>query len=154
MSETTLTLVLGGDVPLDKFAEGIQHFRRLIEALTQEVSGKAKITWVVDELAGGSAVATIRGESEQAGDVKRVVHAYASIGRALERREVIPYSLKVERAARDLTSVLNGEITSIRFETETAAFTVITGAPDQSRAYLAASGAVEGRIETREVVVA
>jgi hypothetical protein len=148
MPETTLTLVLGGDVPLDQFALSMVHFRRLLDALTHEVSGKAKVSWVVEELAGGSAVATVRGESEQVEDVVRVVRAYAVVGRALERHEVIPYSPQVANAAHNLTSVLNGKITSIRFETEQDESTVTTGAADQSRACLAAFGAVEGRIET------
>ena len=145
---TTLTLVLGGDVPLDSFAESIQHFRQLIDALTQEVSGAAKIAWVVDELTGGNTLATIRGEAEHVEDIERVVRAYAVVGRALERRETIPYSPGVVEAARELTSVLNGKITSIRFETESDAATVTATASDQTRAYLAAFGAVEGRIET------
>ena len=148
MPETTLTVVLDGNVPLDQFADGMQRFRRLVETLTQEVSGKAEIAWIVDELAGGSAVATIRGEAEQVEDVERVVRAYAVVGRALERHEVIPYSPRVANAARRLTAVLGGKITSIRFETETDTSTVTEGAADQSRAYLAAFGAIEGRIET------
>jgi hypothetical protein len=148
MTDTTITLALNGDVPLDDFADGIREFWRLVNALTQEVSGKSDIAWFIDELHGGSAIATIRGEADQVEDVERVVHAYAVVGRALERNEVIPYSPRVAKAARSLTSLLNGNITSIRFETETVTSTVTTGAPDQSRAYLSAFGAVEGRIET------
>lgn len=148
MAETTITVVLGGDVPLDQFAKGMQYFYRLIDALTQELSGKSKIDWIIDELADGSAIATIRGYAEQEEDVERVVNAYAVVGRALEQHNVIPYSPRVANAARNLTSVLNGKITSIRFETGDSASMVTTGALDQSRAYLAAFGAVEGRIET------
>lgn len=148
MAETTLTVVLGGDVPLDLFAESMQRFRQLIDALTQEVSGKANIVWVVDDLAGGSAIATIRGDADQEDDVERVVRAYAVVGRALERHEVIPYSLKVQGVARSLTSVLNGKITSIRFETGDGASTVTSGTSHEPRANLAAFGAVEGRVET------
>jgi hypothetical protein len=146
--ETTLTLVLGGEVPLNQFTESMQNFRQLIDVLTQEVSGKAKISWIIDELAGGSAVATIRGEAEQLDDVERVVRAYSVVGRALERHEVIPYSPRVTDAARKLTSVLYGTITSIRFETQSDEATITTGAADQTRATLAAFGAIEGRIET------
>jgi hypothetical protein len=148
MSEMTLTLVLGGDVPLDLFAESMVRFQRLVDALTDEVSGEAKIAWVVDELVAGNAVATVRGEADHAEDIARVVRAYAAVGRALERHEVIPYSPRVADAARKLTSVLNGKITSIRFETERDEATVTTGAADQLRAYLAAFGAIEGRVET------
>lgn len=148
MAETTLTVVLGGDVPLDLFADSMQRFRRLVDLLTQEVSGKANIDWIVDELSGGSAIATIRGIAEQDEDVERVVRAYAVVGRSLERHEVIPYSPRVASAARSLTSVLNGKITSIRFEAGDDASTITTGAPDQARSYLSAYGMVEGRIET------
>ncbi|HEY7030134.1 MAG TPA: hypothetical protein VH482_02340 [Thermomicrobiales bacterium] len=148
MPETTLTIVLGGDVPLDLFVESMQRLRLLIDALTEEVGGEAGISWVVDELAAGNAVATIRGEAERAEDVERVVRAYVAVGRALERHEVIPYSPRVVDAARNLTSVLNGKITSIRFESERDEATVTTNAADEPRAYRAAFGAVEGRIET------
>ncbi len=148
MTETTLTLVLGGEVPLDRFAESMQGFRQLIEALTQEVSGGAKIAWVIDELAGGSAVATIRGEAEQIEDVERVVRAYAVVGKALERHEVIPYSERVAKAARKLASVLDGNVTSLQFETETETATITEGTPGQPRTYRVAFGALEGRVET------
>lgn len=148
MTETTLTLVLGGEVPLDRFAESMQGLRQLIEALTQEVSAGAKITWVIDELMGGSAVATIRGEAERIEDVERVVKAYAVVGKALERHDVIPYSERVTKAARKLASVLDGTVTSLRFETETETATITEATPDESRTNFAAFGAVEGRVET------
>jgi hypothetical protein len=148
MSEMTLTLVLGGEVALDQFADSMVRFRQLVDALTEEVSGEAKIAWVVDELVAGNTVATIRGEADQAEDIARVVRAYAAVGHALERHEVIPYSPRVADAARKLTSVLNGKITSIRFETQSDEATVTTGAMNQSRPYLAAFGAIEGRLET------
>jgi hypothetical protein len=148
MTKTTLTLVLGGEVPLDRFAEGMQGFRQLIEALTQEVSGGAKIAWVIDELAGGSAVATIRGEAEQIEDVERVVRAYAVVGKALERHEVIPYSERVAKAARKLASVLDGNVTSLQFETETETAMITEGIPYESWTKCAAFGTVEGRVET------
>jgi hypothetical protein len=50
MTDTTLTLALNGDVPLDDFADGIREFWRLVNALTQEVSGKSDIAWFIDEL--------------------------------------------------------------------------------------------------------
>jgi hypothetical protein len=88
-TESTLTVILGGEVPLDQFAEGMQRFWRLINALSQEVSGKAKVSWVVDELAGAARwqpfgrVRTNRGcRTGGAGICHR--------GQALERHQVIP----------------------------------------------------------------
>ena len=148
MSETTLTFALSGDIPLDQFAEAMQRFRRLIGALTQEVSRQAGIAWIVDDLSGGSALATIRGEAEQDEDVERVVRAYATVGRALERNEAVPYSPKVVRAAESIRQMLNGKITSIQFEAMSEVSTVASGTPEQSRALLGAYGSVEGRVET------
>ena len=34
MPVDTLTIALNGEVPLEAYAEAIQHFRKLIEALT------------------------------------------------------------------------------------------------------------------------
>lgn len=148
MPITNLTLILGGDVPLDLFAESMQRYRRLVDALTREVSGTDDVSWVVDEVAGSGAIATIRGESEHVDAVARVAKAYTAVGQALERREVIPYSPSVADAARDLMSVLNGKITSIRFEAGDDAATITTGASERSQAYLDAFGSVEGRIES------
>ena len=148
MPDTTLTLVLGGDVPLELFAISMLSLRQLVDALTQEVSGEANIDWIMDELTAGNAIATIRGFADRIEDVERVVKAYAVVGQALERHETIPFSRQVEDAARKLTAVLNGKITSIRFETDAVDSTITTGARDHSPAYLAAFGAIEGRIET------
>jgi hypothetical protein len=148
MSEPILTFVLGGEVSLDEFSVSMQRFHLLVDALTEEVSRGENIKWIVDELSGGSAIATIRGEAESREAVDRVVKAYSLVGQALERHETIPYSSKVANAARTLTSVLNGTITSIRFETSTESATISTSAKTLSRAFQTAFGAIEGRIET------
>lgn len=147
MHAPTLTLILDGDVPLDLFARSMRNFQRLIDALTREVGGKGEVVWVVDELVGG-ATATIRGETERLEDAERVANAFAVVGKSLERGEVIPYSPQVAHAARSLASVLNGKITAIRFETGDSTSIVTTNVVDHDSPYLAAYGAVEGRVET------
>lgn len=148
MPKTTLTITFTGDVPLDLFSDGMRYFRQLIDALTQEVSQQAGIVWLVEDLSGGSTVATIRGEADKAEEVERVVRAYATVGRALERNEVIPYSPQVVRAAERITTVLNGRVTSIQFEALDEVAIVTTGEPGYVRPVLGAYGSVEGRIET------
>lgn len=148
MPETTLTITLNGDVPLDLYIDGMRFFRQLIDALTREVSQQADIVWLVDDLSSGSAVATIRGEADQVEEVERVVRAYATVGRALERNEVIPYSPPVVRAAERMTTVLNGKVTSIQFEALNEVAIVTTGGPEYLRPLLGAYGSVEGRVET------
>jgi hypothetical protein len=148
MSETTLTVVFGGEIPLDLFIQSMDRFRKLVGALSSEVSGNADISWVIDDLASGSAIATIRGESAEPADVERVVKAYAVVGRSLERGATIPYSPQVVHAARSLTAVLNGSVTSIRFETADETATVQTSTAPAARANLSAFGTIEGRVET------
>jgi hypothetical protein len=149
MTYTTLTLALGGDVPLDQFALTMERFQRLIEQLTQEVGQDAAIKWIVDELSAGSAVITIRGESEQLEAVERVGRAYTVIGQSLEHHQPIPYSPQIARAAENITQVLNGQITSIQFEAGDDIATVTSSIPvEQAAALLGAYGSVEGRVET------
>jgi hypothetical protein len=149
MTETTLTLTLGGDVPLDQFALAMQRFQRFIDLLTQDVSGDAGVIWIVDELFAGSAVVTIRGEAEQSEAVERVRRAYTIVGKSLEHNQPIPYSPQIAHAAESLTQVLNGEITSLQFEAAGEVATVTSGFPvEQSVGLIGAHGSIEGRIET------
>src|SRR6266567_3235025 len=80
MVADTITLALNGDVPIADFSRAIEHFVRLVAALTEEVGRGVQIAWVVDQLEAGSAITTIRGEAEDLDSVERVVRAYAVVG--------------------------------------------------------------------------
>lgn len=148
MADTSLTIVLGGDVPLDEYTETMQRFRALIAALSDEVGHGESITWTVSNLESGSALTTITGKADRPEPVLRVVEAYSAVGRALERREPIPYSPKVGRHARELLSVVSGTVTSIRFETDSESSLITTSVPEEVQPPLAAFGIVEGRVGT------
>lgn len=149
MNDSTLTLGLGGNVPLDHFAHTVARFNQLVASLTQEVGGDVGIDWIVDELQAGSALITIRGEAKQPEAVSRVVRAYAVVGESLEQHLPIPYSSQVARAAESLTKVLNGQVTSLHFEAGGEVATVTSTVPiDQAVGLLGALGSIEGRIET------
>ncbi len=149
MAMDNLTFELGGEVSLNDLADSFLRLKGLIGALTSEVSAKARVSWVVEDLRPGSAAATIRGEAEDPEDVARVVKAYAVVGQALERNEPIPFSQKVRRHAEEIMTVLHGNITSIRFETPEVEWTVVSPAVKvKLGTHLSAFGAVEGRIET------
>jgi hypothetical protein len=117
MTDNILTFALEGEVTLDDFSEAIKEFRELIGALSQEIGGKTKIDWRIDELNAGSALATIRGTSSNEEAVVGVIQAYATVGKALQSRTPIPYSEKVRRSARSLRRRVKGSINSIRLET-------------------------------------
>ena len=149
MPSNTITLALTGDVPLDVFADEMQHWSGLIRALSSELDPAANIEWVIVDLQPGSAQLTARGEAHEPDAVERVVRAYATVGRALEQGGQIPFSPQVRRHAQAIVRHLNDKVTAIRFETPEDDFTIMAQASSQARpAYLQAYGTVTGKVQT------
>lgn len=162
MASNTVTIALSGEhIPLREFSEAIVRFRALIDALSSEVATGVSIEWLVDDLEIGSALATARGQTAnlaRQGEVEKVVRAYGSVGTALERGTEVPFSDRVKRELFELTSILNGKVEAIRFETaETESIVRSPHALDMKAstaiglpAYMETTvyGAVEGRIQT------
>lgn len=148
MASDTITLELNGEVSLGAFAEALGHLRRLLDGLSAEKSGEARIEWTVEQLSAGSVLTMVRGDAEQMESVERVADAYLEVGRYLHREEEIPYPDDVKRAAHALTKVLNGKITSIRFETSDDEVEIFSGSARQPARVSYAYGAVEGRVRT------
>jgi len=73
---------------------------------------------------------------------------FLSVGKALASGQPVPFSERVEGEARALTAVLNGTVTSLRFETADADV-VVRGRVDGDRRSLLVSayGSVEGRVQ-------
>ncbi len=150
MASNTLTLALLGDVDLNSYAEAIGHFRSLVQALTDELAHGVAIEWSIQDLSASSAIATIRGESDQITFVENIVHGYVEVGKALARNTPIPYPEKVAKEAQAITRVLYRKVSSIRFETPDEDITISTPfgvLPDEAHPYRA-FGAVRGRVET------
>jgi hypothetical protein len=149
MPSDTLTLALNGDVSFEAYADAIARFRALIDALSEELGVADQVEWMVHALQVSSAIATIRGESEFSEHVERVVRAYASVGKALERGERPQFSPEVIRNAQGIARVLSDKITSIRFETaEEDAIVSQQGVVSAENALQTAYGAAEGRVQT------
>ncbi len=149
MASDTITLALNGNIRLADFAAVVRNLHELVTALTEEISPDSRTDWVIEDLTYGSAITTVRGESAQGDAVERVVRGYEVVGEALERGNAIPYAPRVAAAAQAITSVLDGHITSIRFETQERDATVVSPSinevkPPERRAY----GAIAGRVQT------
>jgi len=146
----SITYALSGEVSKEVFADAARDLSALIDALATEIVGKDRPQWVVEYLEAGSATMTFAGVGEDVGEaVEKIVRGYAAVGRSLERGEPVPYSKKIESAARRLTEVLNGTVTAVRFETPDEVSTVISPSVSvETQRYLQAYGAVEGRIQT------
>ncbi len=144
MAGHTLTFEMGGRVEMGQFQQGIAHFTQLVAALTQGTG----VRWVIEDLHPGSAVVTLRGEAEDAAKVERIVGEYDSIGRALERREDLHYSLEVNRAAQAVSNLAN-TFEYVRFETLSGDYTISgNGAEPPHRALAVSIGAISGRVQT------
>lgn len=145
----TVTLRLNGDVPLAEFAKAVTGLNALLRALSAEVAAGSAIDWTISALDWSSATTTARGWSAEPEAVVRVVGAYGSVGRALRDGATIPYAMPVEHAAREITSVLNGRIPTIDFETAEADFEVLAAPkPAQAPIERVVFGGVSGRIQT------
>lgn len=149
MADATLTIALNGEVPLDLFADAMVHFKGLVSALTDEISPDVDVVWLVEDLMIGSAQATVRGESSKPEAIEPIPHAFLAVGLALSEGRPVPYSQKVAREAHGLAHILNGKVTSIRFETRDDDATVSSVTDRRTRPrYVSSYGAVDGRVQT------
>lgn len=150
MPNDSITLGLSGEVSLAQLASAVNDLSALVATISDEVGGQEnEAEWIVEYLDAGSATLTFAGQAAEEDIVEKIVRAYEIVGRNLERGEPIPYSSKVEKAARRITSLLNGTVTAVRFETPGATATVISpSVKAEAQRQLHAYGAVEGRIQT------
>ena len=120
MAKDTLTLVLNGEVSLSVFSEAIRGLLNLVDGLQADVASGKHIDWIIDTLDSGSATAVIRGVVENEADlpsVERVVAAYEDVGLSIRKGRQFSYSSSVKSAAKRIIGLVNGHITSVRFET-------------------------------------
>ncbi len=155
MADVTITVALEGeDISLASFVTAVSALDELLGALAAEVAGDSTMTWNVESLEVGSAIATVRGRvvAGSPDGPERVSAAYESVGAALAQRQPIPYSLGVQRPAGRLAALLQDHVVAIRLETPQRDFT-IAAVPRPVQAPISAMrpglGAVGGRIETR-----
>jgi hypothetical protein len=116
MPNDTMTLALRGDVSLEHFAKAMDNFNRVVQGLTAEIAHDAQIDWVIDSLETGSAIATVKSDTDRLDAVMNIVSAYSSVGKALKLHQPIPYP-SVREPAQRLAGLLNSRITELVFET-------------------------------------
>ena len=149
MSNDSITLALYGEVQIEDFASAMDSFRRLIAALTRD-AGRQSVEWIITNLDAGIATVTVRGESPSLETVEHIAQAYLTVGRALSEGELVPYHRKVRNSADKLIDLLDGRISSIRFETVEADVIIRS---ETAREYVSAPalvtayGAIEGVVQ-------
>lgn len=156
MADETLTLALHGEVSLDAFANAIDHWRRLVDALTKQTAGGRRIEWVIEELSAGSATATVRAVTDAPDAAVHVVDAYVKVGEALHagRPQLLEQPLRADALA--LTALIDGAVDFIRLETAKRDLVITTNYDEllgedvrtSALSVPAALGGVQGRIQT------
>ena len=148
MAKDTITLALGGEVDLHRFAEAVSNLELLVQALSK-AEGAEQIRWVIADLQVSSAMATTRGESGIMEEVERVVNAYESIGEFYQAgRRPVGYPQAVIKAADAIVSVIGDKVSWVRFETPDKEFTVASRQELVASVIVKSLGAIEGRIQT------
>ena len=146
MAKNTLTFELGGRVELADFANGITAFRRLVAALTPRNAG---VAWIVEDLQPGSAIVTLRGESDDPVEVERIVDSYEKIGSALSGHEDLPQSNSRMTNAANAIASLTKTVEYARFETSERDYTIYRNGDHRVRSMPRVSiGAITGRVQT------
>ena len=123
---------------------------REARARRSALCGRAALEWIITNLDAGSATVTARGESPSPETVEHISQAYLNVGRALSERERVPYCRQVRNSADKLIGLLDGRISSIRFET-VEADVIISGETVHEYvsvpALVTAYGAIEGVVQ-------
>ena len=149
MAATTLKLGLEGQVSLQDYALTLARLRRFVEALCLHVDREAIVHWEIAALAGGSATTTILGSSLDHAFLEQVTDAYLTIAEHFHQGTPAPYPALIIRPAAQLTQVLNGQVTSLRFGASGQDIVVQTplASPEPSERTLSL-GEVRGTVET------
>ena len=151
MDNDTLTMALDGDVPLNEFAQAMEHFNALVAGLSSEIAQDAQVEWIIDSLDAGSAVVTVKGVSDRTDIFPPIGAAYIQVGKALQSNGPMPYSSeRIINPARAITQMLDGNITSVRFETAGEDIVIASHYLEngERREPVYAFGAIKGTVQT------
>jgi hypothetical protein len=149
MAETKLTIALEGKVSLREFRLTIVRFDALLKELCEYIDPESLVHWDILDLQAGSAMATVEGSSVDRALLIEVKKIYEDIGKRLERGETLPYPEAIARPATQLTQVINGHVTAVRFRTEDAEAEIVQRIlPPEGGGASYSLGEVRGTVET------
>lgn len=120
MANNIVTLILNGEVSLDEYSKAIHEFNSLINNLQKEYAPDGNIIWEIDNLEFGSAIASARGEVEVEDEiiyVENVVNQYERVAERTIKGDLSEFSEDIQNNIKNITSIINGRVQSIRFET-------------------------------------
>ena len=152
MAEDSVTLALGGTVPVRGFATAIDRLAKALAQLSADEG--ARIEWVLSGLDFGSATATTTGRPSDAESeplVSRVVAGFAEASEAVAYGRPTRRSQRTLQLLQEIADLIGDGIDEVRFETADREV-VITATEDgrtRTRAEAAKDrGTVVGRVQT------
>lgn len=151
--EDTVTLALGGSVPLRRFAVALDRLTQVLQQLASEAG--AQIDWVIAGLDYSSAIATVAGRPlDPASEalLPRVVSDFGEAGEAVAYGRPTSTSQRTMELLLEITKLIGDGVDEVRFETAEKEAVVRAGdelsrttakrEPSQDR------GTVIGRVQT------
>lgn len=149
MPKDSLTFELGGYVDIEQLENGIKAFHRLVKALTPRNSG---VSWKVDELNAGSAIAIIVGESEDTSVVEKIVNNYENVGALLQQGGSLADCGRLVSNAAEAIKSITETTEYVRMATSDGEFFLSKEKEiGESSARLSSIGAVTGRIQSMSI---
>ncbi len=120
MAKDTVALVLNGEVTLANYAKAVKGLLGLMTALGNEYASGNSIDWKIECSEAESATITIRGtvqNEEEVSGVETVINAYEHVGQQIAQGEIQDVPVDVANTIRELTGIIDTQISSLRFET-------------------------------------
>jgi hypothetical protein len=148
-TDTSVTLVLGGDVTLPLFVDALTGLNDLLKVLSKE-AGADSADWVIENLELGSTVAMIRGYDDDADIITQTTTALIENIAVVERGGALILDAPVARAARKLTSVLDGVVPFLSVSSGTEEVSIVSSDHKQGQQdeRVKAFGSVTGVVRT------
>lgn len=118
LMDDTVTLALGGTVPLRGFAMALERLTGVLHQLSNEAG--ARVEWVVAGLDYSSAIATVAGrplDELSEALVPRVVSQYGEAGEAVAYGRSTSVSSRSLQLLREIVQLIGDDVDEVRFET-------------------------------------
>jgi len=127
MNKDTITFVLNGKVLLEDLSTALFGFKELIGNLQKKHAKNINIEWEVEDLESHSAKACIRGISELEEGIfaiDKIVKDYDDVAKKVSTGKIRELPKRIQKSVEKITSVINGRIPSITFETDESDYVV------------------------------
>ncbi|MEO6044533.1 MAG: hypothetical protein ABIQ47_11505 [Tepidiformaceae bacterium] len=150
MTDDLVTFKLEGPITLDAFREALARFHELATAVAEEVAPEQPFEWIIEELQAGSAGAAFQTRTARAEYGAEVRRGISTALDAAKESKIVPFNLRVARAARSVIALVGKEAEGLAVTTEYGAIDVVVpvllSAPRQT-ATVASYGVIKGEVD-------